>query len=193
MSKPRIARVWIEKAVDSDPDLSWLGEYGDTAETEWAVDRRDRGDAERGQYRFWNPGPNHLPPGDAQHWAHVDDEQVAAALVANGLPADVGTLSRSRALESLDLAYIEQDYQRCESYNREDWWMVGIIAKAEVVVNGVVQVIHSGGLWGIESDAGDDYLASVAQEELSDLGRQLADLGLRRRAIAHAIKGVESD
>ncbi len=49
-----------------------------------------------------------------------------------------------------------RDFERMESYGT-DWWMVGIWAQVEVVVNNIIQSITSGGLWGVESDSGRDY------------------------------------
>ena len=85
----------------------------------------------------------------------------------------------------------EQDYQRMESYNRGEWHMVGIIAKAEIrnPATDCTQVIRSGGLWGVESDGG-EYLNDVAKEQLSELAIELRAFagGIGERAIAHAIK-----
>lgn len=73
--------------------------------------------------------------------------------------------------------YREQDRERLEAYQRGEWWCVGIDACAVVVVNHVRQTITSGGLWGIESDSGEDYLREVAEEELSSLADILRELG----------------
>ena len=77
-----------------------------------------------------------------------------------------------------DPAYIEQDYARYEAYNRGEWQMVGVWAEAEVIINNTVQKIRSGGLWGIESDAG-EYLDEVAQEQLNELRDILASMDVR--------------
>ena len=68
----------------------------------------------------------------------------------------------------------KQDYERMESYNAGQWCYIGIGAEAEVITNvenegtkqwhGVVQRVHSGGLWGIESDSESSYLESVERE-----------------------------
>ena len=157
-NKLRIGRVWVEWRRDEDPDLSFLGEYADTATSSAAIDREARGDKGNREFRFFNP-------------AMTGDE--------TGNPDSP-----------------EEDYRRMEAYNRGDWCMVGCVAKAEVLVPSgagcsTVQVIHSGGLWGIESDCGDDYRAEVQGDELEDLARQLDAFGLGRRAIAHGVKGAE--
>lgn len=87
---------------------------------------------------------------------------------------------------------VEQDYQRMQAYNRFEWWMIGIIAKAKVKLanSDVIQTIHSGGLWGIESDAGDDYFAEVEANELAQLKDELKAVGCTDRQIDHAFSKV---
>ncbi len=52
------------------------------------------------------------------------------------------------------------------------------------------QTITSGGLWGIESDAG-KYFEEVEREELAALCDQLHALGFSKRTIAAAFRSVE--
>lgn len=87
----------------------------------------------------------------------------------------------------------EQDYQRSEAYNRGDWWVVGIIAKAEVRLteHGPTQTLRSGGLWGVESDGGEAYLSEIGREQLSQLCDELEAIGLSDRAITRAFQRVE--
>ncbi len=117
--KATIRRVYVERMLDEYPDLSHLGEYGNSPTSECAIDREARGDAGRNECRWFNPT--------------MTGEQT-------GNPDSP-----------------EQDYQRMEAYNRGDWHMVGIRAVAEVVTaSGTIQTLRSGGLWGIESDSGND-------------------------------------
>lgn len=78
-----------------------------------------------------------------------------------------------------------------ESLHRGDWCYIGITAQAEVVVEGVCQTIHSGGLWGTESDSDKAYLAEIETEQLGELRTQLHALGFSKRAIATACHNVE--
>ena len=87
-------------------------------------------------------------------------------------------------------------YARMESANRGDWCMVGVRAEAEISIPtgpgySTLQTIHSGGLWGIESNSGADYIASVEKDELDNLRAQLTALGFSKRAIAMAFKDVQ--
>ena len=70
--------------------------------------------------------------------------------------------------------YIEQDKSRLDSYGNS-WIMLGIRAKAEYLIpenNGqsaIIQYLQSGGLYGIESDSGEEYLQSIEKEEIESL------------------------
>ena len=81
-----------------------------------------------------------------------------------------------------------------ETLNRGDWSYIGITAKAQVQLNGqsTVQVLRSGGLWGVESDSGTQYLTEVATEELADLRSELQTIGLSKAAITTAFKSIQS-
>jgi hypothetical protein len=54
-TKARIESVRIERVVDTNPDTSSLGKYGNTATSPAAVDREERGDCGRHEYRYFNP------------------------------------------------------------------------------------------------------------------------------------------
>jgi hypothetical protein len=91
--------------------------------------------------------------------------------------------------------YTRQDYERMERLNRGDWCFIGIVAHAEIGLSRpgntyLIELVHSGGLYGLESDAG-EYLESVEQDQLADLKQVLKDLGFSSRAISQAFKNVE--
>jgi len=91
-----------------------------------------------------------------------------------------------------------QDYERCESYNRGVWHMIGIRAEAEIQTSAdgrhwSIQRVGSPGLWGIESDSDESYLQSVESDELAALAEILAELGFSRRSIRAAVKSAESE
>ena len=104
-----------------------------------------------------------------------------------------GPVENYKGIEAAEIhKYIRQDYDRMESLNRGDWCFMGIRAEAEVQTGSdVVQRITSGGLWGIESDSGEDHVESIAREELAQLTTELVGLGFSRRAISTAIKNVQ--
>jgi len=131
----------------------------------------ERGDMQRDEYRYFNPSFN-----------YVDK---------TGNATDGNTPEEIRK-------YVRQDYKRMESMNRGDWRYIGIRADAELNVPSghlafIAQDVTSGGLWGIESDSDDEYLANVEQEELSSLRGQLRELGFSQRAISAAFRNVERE
>jgi len=80
--------------------------------------------------------------------------------------------------DSGDPEYKDQDEDRRQQYERGDFSFVGVRAEAEVVVEGVLQTLTSGGLWGIESDSGDSYIEDVALEEYDALREILKAVGV---------------
>ena len=83
-----------------------------------------------------------------------------------------------------DPEYIEQDYKRAESYNRQEWYVFGVMAVAivsysteTVPASNRLETLTSGGLWGIESDS-EDYIETVENEQLDDLREHLAHFGI---------------
>jgi len=82
--------------------------------------------------------------------------------------------------EDPDTSFLDQDEfeDRKEAFRRGDFSFVGVRAEAEITVDGISQTIVSGGLWGVESDAGDEYIKEVAGEEYTDLRRILKTLGV---------------
>ena len=150
----KIESVKIVHMIDESPDTSFIGEYTDEM-SDWAISREydayvidlpgDTKFSERGrEYRFFFlPYAGGEQPGTAEY-----------------------------------RKYGMQDYERMEALNRGDWCFIGIQAEATVsrdIGQGHrrLQGFTSGGLWGIESDSGDDHLESVAHEELVDLKEHL--------------------
>lgn len=67
---------------------------------------------------------------------------------------------------------------RREAYENGDFVFIGVRAEAEIVVDGVIQHITSGGLWGTESDSGEEYIRVIAAEEYADLRKILTSIGV---------------
>lgn len=177
-SKLRISRVWIERKVDESPDLSHLGHYHNhrsEQSNEFTIDRVAREDCGRGEYFYFTPGSVEAFDANADWLPALQNE----------------TLLREYWLRAMR-ENAEKDYARMEAYNRGDWQMLGIIAKAEIISpQGVIQTVRSGGLWGIESDASAEYMAEVETEQLAELRAELESYGIGSRAIAYAFRNVE--
>lgn len=88
-----------------------------------------------------------------------------------------------------DTSYLEQEgfEERLEEYKRGLFEYVGVAAKAEVVIDGICQTINSGGLWGTESDMGENYFLGLEEEQLTELRQQLLAIGFGSRAISKAM------
>lgn len=215
----RILSVRITREMDTDPDTSYYGEYSSKATSEFSIDRAhsedcqlvsagvaieslehaqsyvtdkdqdeseaaydllqdaiddlqtcdcgERGDMERGQYRYFNPSFNYV-------------DKNGDALLEN-TPDEVRK-------------YVRHDYERMESLNRQNWYFCGIRAHAEVQLTGdLCQTITSGGLWGIESDSGADYLTEVEDEQLDELKAELHAVGFSKRAITAAFRNAKEN
>jgi hypothetical protein len=126
----------------------------------------ERGDMGRHEYRYFNPSLN-----------YVDGS---------------GELREGNTAEEVR-KYVAQDYARMEDLNRGGWCFVGVKAEAEISIPAgsgysTSQTIHSGGLWGIESDSGESCFAEAQADELANLRSQLSALGFSKRAIAMAFK-----
>jgi hypothetical protein len=90
-----------------------------------------------------------------------------------------------------DPEYIENDYARHEAYNRGDWTCIGVRAVIDLEIpckaGGTIrQTITSPGIWGIESDSGDDYMATVFQDECEQLAEMLEAMGITVEGEDHA-------
>lgn len=83
--------------------------------------------------------------------------------------------------------YAKEEYQRMEAINEGQIWFIGIWVEADILIKGQIQVITSGGLWGIESDSDQKYIDEVVQDELSNLTDQLKELGFSEGEIQDAI------
>jgi hypothetical protein len=79
-----------------------------------------------------------------------------------------------------DVSFLEQEdlEDRLAAYRRGEFDFVGVRAEADVLVEDTVQTLTSGGLWGVESDSGEEYLVGVAVEEYEQLRRVLKTVGV---------------
>lgn len=72
------------------------------------------------------------------------------------------------------------DAKRIEAWRNDEWYFIGIQARATVEIirngHGIVHIMTSGGMWAIESDIGDAYLESVFQDECDALRGDIAAL-----------------
>jgi hypothetical protein len=82
--------------------------------------------------------------------------------------------------QDTDTSYLDQEgyEERRRDYERGIFHFVGVWVEAEVLIQGTVQTLVSPGLWGIESDSGEEYIEGVAVEEYSELRKILTTVGV---------------
>jgi hypothetical protein len=165
----RILNVTVRRMLDDSPDTSYLGEFSNSSETEFAINHRGRNGSPN-EYAYFNPGSVEPFDGKKDSWHKGNRARWHKAMLQNA----------------------EADYKRMLALDNGEFCYVGIRAEAEIQAAqfGAIQTITSGGLWGVESDSTEDYLASIEKEELSDLRSTLADLGFSKRAISAAFKNI---
>jgi len=79
-----------------------------------------------------------------------------------------------------DTSYLDQDgfAERRSEYKSGLFFFVSARAEADVVIDGILQTLQSGGLNGIESDSEEEYLTEIAAEEWKALRGVLKTVGV---------------
>jgi len=148
--------IEVQKIVDESPYFSTIGEYTDKAD-DWAIVREGE---HAGEYIANLPEDAELPERGREYRFFKP--------YAGGEPEGTADYQKHGL----------QDFERMEAAERDEWFFVGVVAKLKYEIEGHVQTLTSGGLWGIESDSG-DYFKEVAEDELADLRRQAEAIGLK--------------
>jgi hypothetical protein len=152
-NRPRVRKITIKREFDEDPDTSHLGEYTDEL-AEWNIVCSERA------YVRNLPEDFECPPKGREYRAFK--------------PYAGGEKPGSKAYQKYGL----QDFDRMQALVNGHWYYFGVYAVAEVrMPSGILQTIRSGGLWGIESDAGREVVDSTIKEELAVLYGELDAIG----------------
>lgn len=159
---PIVDKVEIQHFYDDNPDLSYLGETSKDA---------DPDDIKRHSVIEYPEGP-----GRTSYFI----PQISVQEHRDGLQK-IG-YSKGMA-EYLARLYVRRDYQRYREFMSGDICHIGIRARATVSYsighgNRRIEFFTSGGLWGIESDSGDDHIEEIETEELDDLKSHLKTFGI---------------
>jgi hypothetical protein len=167
-----IIEIKIKKEVDTSPDVSFIGEYIDQEEL-WAISRK------HGKYVA------NLTKEERREVQSQGREYRFFRPYAAG--EKVGSKDYKK--------YGKRDYERMESLNNGDWCFMGVWAEAYIQTHkgGIIQTVRSCGLWGIESDGGDDYMRSIMGEEVTSIKDELLRLGFSAEEIDKAIKEIDYD
>ena len=220
MEKNHIEKVWVERQVDEYVDTSDLGTYTNKKE-EWSICRHCGefvANAEKGNLRAeeidneiddLNVELYHLTHDEKPEYDDVKEcflqhniiilEYELARLELHECPHTSREYNYFRPYAAGEpegtedfQTYGKQDFKRMEGLNNGNWYYIDVIAKAEIRTStGIIQVIRSGGLGGVESDAG-ECLDEVGKEELESLSQELTAIGFSKRAIDHAFENVET-
>lgn len=76
--------------------------------------------------------------------------------------------------------HAEENYERMERFMRGELVSYGVKAEATFSVDDTVQSIESPGVWGVESDTGENYANAIASEQLERLAKILDEFGVER-------------
>lgn len=78
----RILKVTIKRMADTDPDTSWLGEYSNNPESDYAIDRvGEDGYHDPREFRYFNPNWQNYegePEADIRKFCQQDFERMEA-------------------------------------------------------------------------------------------------------------------
>lgn len=200
----RILEVKITRDVDESPDTSWLGDYSNKAETEFAIDREHSLDCVVNNPEKGRPDLSHDEDCAYRNKGECDCEKDSRCDCDghgdrrhNEFQYFNGPVDNYKGLPTDEIRkYIRQDYERMEGLNNQNWCFLGITARAEIGIpqrdgGHLVQRLTSGGLWGIESDSDESDLKGVENDQLSELRDVLKQFGFSTRAISKAFKDMK--
>lgn len=148
----KIMKIRIVTMVDEWPDFTFIGEYTD--------------DLKRGVIvRQYNEYYEKLTKKQKENIHRRRNEFIAFKPYSGG--------EKTGSAEYYE--YGMQDYKRAESYNNNEWYFMGIQARAQLLntETSTLHTISSSGLWGIESDSDESYLNTLKKEMLDDLKSEL--------------------
>ena len=173
----KINNITLKIEIDENPDVSYLGEIADsqTARKQynkhWIPVDPENPDGE------WFSPCNHLPHKDS-NWDHVSQKNKDEVIAKYG------------SLRKTAIAYAYQDLERLQKFYAGYWWMEGIILRASIAVSddgthwAYDEVVSS--LWGIESDGGEDYKATIVKDLSAELEHELTLWGFSHDEILNA-------
>lgn len=144
----RVDWIQVRWEFDESPDTSHLGEYSNTPKA-GAIDREERGDMGRHEYRYFNPCiENYAGESEADIAKYVEQDYQRMEKLARNDWCFMGCVVEA------EVSYpIGNGSRRTERFT-------------------------SGGLWGIESDSDASYIESIELEQIKDLSEHLEQFGV---------------
>lgn len=177
----KINNITLKIEIDENPDVSYLGEITNSYNARkqynkhWIPVNPKNPDGE------WFSPCNHLPHKDS-NWNHVSQKDKDEVIAKYG------------SLRKADIAYAYQDLERLQNFYAGRWWMEGIILRASIAVSddgihwAYDEIVCS--LWGIESDGGEDYKATIVKDLSAELEHELTLWGFSHDEILNAFMGM---
>ena len=180
----KINNITLKTEIDENPDVSYLGVI-----IESPTDKKHLRPHSLNDYETWIPvnpknpdgewfSPcNHLPHKDS-NWNHVSQKDKDEVIAKYG------------SLREAAIAYAYEDCERLQNFYAGRWWMEGIILRASITVSD--DGIHWAydliicSLWGIESDGGEDYKATIVKDLSAELEHELTLWGFSHDEILNA-------
>ncbi len=159
----KINNITLKIEMDNDADVSYLGEIAETPRNRHDNEAWIPVDPENPDGEWFSPY-NHLPHKDS-NWEHVSQEDKDEVIAKYG------------SLRKAAIAYAYQDLKRLQKFYTGHWWMEGIILKASIAISddgnhwAYDEVVCS--LWGVESDGGEDYKATIVKDLSAELEHEL--------------------
>ena len=215
----RILSVTIRTKVDECPDTSYLGEYSNKPESDYAIDRKhslncpvnapnklataqldrviaylEKQDAENGEDFNYNDSALEELAEVRESFNECDCGEHGDMLRHEYRYFNPNHENYTGDTEENIRKYCLQDYERMESFNRGDWCYIGLIAEVTVSIPSGQSAVEStidSSVWGIESDSGKDFISETESDLLAECKSQLTALGFSKRAISTAFKTIE--
>jgi hypothetical protein len=199
----RITEVSIVTICETQPDLSWIGEYTDKP-SDWVIVREENDylynleqAAKKAAYDYYvkeckkdGETPESIDNWSDGNWYYDLPERGREYRFFK--PCAGGEKEGTEDYKTYGL----QDFKRMEAYERQNWCMTGIkaVAKIQTSEDGkdwLCNEVSSGGLWGVESDCGADYKKEVADGQLAELRNALKAFGFNNRQIDQSFQNVK--
>ena len=143
----QIRKIVIEKILDENPHLDYLGEFSDTA-GEFAIEHE----------KYTNRTYKYFNAANVENKKQAMENYRRMMLYENGTLCDYGVMATAEVLTSFDTG------AKMEG---------GKILKGNWLIN----KIHSGGLWGLSSDGEQADFDNEAQNQKDELKDVLLEFG----------------
>ena len=173
----KINNITLKIEIDENQDVSYLGEIADSQTARKQYNKHWIPVNPKNPDGGWFSPCNHLPHKDS-NWEHVSQEDKNKVIAKYG------------SLREADIAYAYEDCERLQNFYAGRWWMEGIILRASIAVSddgihwAYDEIVCS--LWGIESDGGEDYKATIVKDLSAELEHELTLWGFSRDEILNA-------